>query len=84
MGKFIKTHIELVNMKEVELTGVERVMYGELIFELNQVAAIRETIIDDESEPDPKRCGVYLKTGEYFNIFTPYKEIAKLFMEYHG
>lgn len=79
----ISTSIEVVNRKYEELTGQEQVMHVRLVFDINDVSAIRETIDDDDTEPNPDKCQIYLKCGEYFTIFTPYKLLVELWQKQH-
>lgn len=75
----IQTTTDIVNLPLQELTGQEMSMPLDMSFNLKDVVAIRQTLMDNEFEVEPKRCFIYLKSGEYFIINTPYKTILELY-----
>ena len=77
----LETKLELVNLKQEELLGIENLILGKLIVDLNEVCAIREAGEDDSTDIDPKKCAIYLKSGDYFTILTPFDEVKKLWIK---
>jgi len=77
MGRFLKTKIEIVNLKMLDVTGVEHIAIAETIIDLNEVAVVRQQAPDDEHIIDDNLCVVYLKSGEFFNLLMPYKEVVE-------
>jgi hypothetical protein len=75
----IETTTDIVNLPLQELTGQEMSMPLNMSFNLKDVVAIRQTLMDNEFEVDSSRCFIYLKSGEYFIINTPYKTILELY-----
>ena len=75
----IETQIELVNTKMEEILGKSEALRVNMAFDLNDVSAIREVAEDDCTDIQPDRCHIYLKSGEYFMIFTPYETILSHF-----
>lgn len=75
----IQTTTDIVNLPLQELTGQEMSMPLDMSFNLKDVVAIRQTLMDNEFEVEPNRCFIYLKSGEYFIINTPYKTILELY-----
>ena len=47
-------------------------------FNLSDVTAFREAVNEDENEINSNKCVIYLKSGEYFFINTPYHTILEL------
>ena len=74
---FKETTIEIVDKVLQEITGKESLTEVAMSFDINEVAAFRETV-NDELECTNK-CIIYLKCGEMFIIDIPYKEVKKLF-----
>lgn len=75
--KYIETTIEVTNKKNEELLGYEHIMYVEILIDFDEICAVREVIDDDDTKVNPEKCQVYLKNGEYFTIFTKYKEVRE-------
>jgi hypothetical protein len=75
----IETTTDIVNLPLQELTGQEMSMPLNMSFNLKDVVAIRQTLMDNEFEVDSSRCFIYLTSGEYFIINTPYKTILELY-----
>jgi hypothetical protein len=75
----IETTTEVQNLQLKELIGQEIYAPVNMCFNLKDVVAIRESLMDNEFEVDPSRCFIYLKSGEYFIINTPYKTILELY-----
>ena len=75
----IETQIELVNTKMEEILGSSEVIRVNMTFDLNDVSAIREIAEDDCTDIQEDRCHIYMKSGEHFMIFTPYKTILEHF-----
>jgi hypothetical protein len=75
----IETTTEVQNLQLRDLTGQEMYVPVNMCFNLNDVVAIRESLMDNEFELDYSRCFIYLKSGEYFIINTPYKTILELY-----
>ena len=67
----IETTTEVQNLQLKELIGQEIYAPVNMCFNLKDVVAIRESLMDNEFEVDPSRCFIYLKSGEYFIINTP-------------
>lgn len=74
---FKETTIEVVDRVLQEITGKESLTEVAMSFDINEVAAFRETV-DDELEHSNK-CIIYLKGGESFIIDISYNELKKLF-----
>ena len=75
----IETTTEVQNLQLRDLTGQEMYVPVNMCFNLNDVVAIRESLKDNDFEVDSSRCFIYLKSGEYFIINTPYKTILELY-----
>lgn len=73
----LKTYIELVNQRKIDLTGKEEILRSEMTLRLGEVESIRQ-VIDDNDEIDPDSCYVYMKSGQSFIINTPYHVLKKL------
>jgi hypothetical protein len=50
-----------------------------MFFRIEDITAVRESIEDGDEEINPDKCTIYLRSGEYFIISTPYKEILRIF-----
>lgn len=74
---YLETTIEVTNKKNEELLGFEEVMYVDLVVDFDMICAVRQVIDDNDNEVNPEKCQIYLKSGEYFTIFTKYQEVAK-------
>jgi hypothetical protein len=74
---YIETTIEVTNKRDEELLGYEHIMYVKILIDFNEICAVREVIDDNDAEVNPEKCQVYLKSGEYFTIFTKYQEVVK-------
>ena len=75
----IQTTTEVQNLQLRDLTGQEIYVPVNMCFNIKDVVAVREALMDNEYEIDPSRCFIYLKSGEYFIIYTPYKTILELY-----
>ena len=75
----IQTTTEVQNLQLRDLTGQEIYVPVNMSFNLKDVVAIREALMDNEYDIDPSRCFIYLKSGEYFIIYTPYETILELY-----
>jgi hypothetical protein len=75
----IQTTTEVQNLQLRDLTGQEIYVPVNMSFNLKDVVAIREALMDNEYEIDSSRCFIYLKSGEYFIIYTPYETILELY-----
>ena len=75
----IETTTEVQNLQLRDLTGQEMYVFVNMCFNIKDVVAVREALMDNEYEIDPSRCFIYLKSGEYFIINTPYKTILELY-----
>jgi len=73
----IETKIEVIDSIQEELMGVESIMHINLAFNIADVSAVREVIDDDEYDVNTEKCQVYLRNGQYFTIYTPYKVILE-------
>lgn len=74
----LKTKIELVNLKQQELLGIETLITGELLVQLEDISAIRQVGDENSTDIDPNTCGIYLKSGVYFTVLTPFEEVKRL------
>lgn len=74
---YLETTIEVINKRDEDILGYEHIMYVEILIDFDEICAVREVIDDDEFEVNPDKCEVYLRNGQYFTIFTKYKEVAK-------
>ena len=75
----IETTTEVQNLQLRDLTGQEMYVPVNMCFNIKDVVAVREALMDNEYEIDPSRCFIYLNSGEYFIIYTPYKTILELY-----
>ena len=78
--KWLETEIELINPSYKELMGKELpAARARIKLDTSKIIAVREQVGDeDESQIDPNICVVYLSSGEYFALYTPYKTVSKL------
>ena len=75
----IQTTTEVQNLQLRDLTGQEIYVPVNMCFNIKDVVAVREALMDNAFEIDSSRCFIYLKSGEYFIIYTPYKTILELY-----
>lgn len=73
----IETKIEVIDRIQQELIGIEDIMYVNMSFNLLDVSAVREVIDDGNYDINKDKCQIYLKSGEYFTIYTPYRMILE-------
>lgn len=74
---YLETTIEVTNKRNEELLGFEEVMYVDLVVDFDMICAVRQVIDNDDNHINPEKCQIYLKSGEYFTIFTAYQEVSK-------
>jgi pullulanase/glycogen debranching enzyme len=74
----IETSVAIIKHKFQEITGVVEFITVKMSFNLSDVTAFRQSINEDENEIDNNNCVIYLKSGEYFFINTPYHTILEL------
>jgi hypothetical protein len=74
----IETSVKIVKRKYEEMTGIEEYITVNMSFNLNDVTAFRQAVNEEENEIDINNCVIYLKSGEYFFINTPYHTILEL------
>lgn len=60
-----------------EVLGIEKKVSVAISFFLEDITAVRENVEEGEDEIDPDKSIIYLKSGEYFVISTPYKWILE-------
>ena len=72
----IETTIDLLDPKLNDI-GIESDVLVKIALNLKEICAIREYIADDESEPDPKKCTIYLKSGVRFVANISYNQILQ-------
>jgi hypothetical protein len=74
----IETSVAILKNKFEEMTGIVDFITVKMSFNLSDVTAFREAVNKDENEIDSNKCIIYLKSGEYFYINTPYHTILEL------
>jgi hypothetical protein len=74
----IETSVAILKNKFEEMTGIVEFITVKMSFNLNDVTAFREAVNEDENEINSNKCVIYLKSGEYFFINTPYHTILEL------
>ena len=77
MINILKTKIDLNNTKLSDITGVEHLIHAEICINIDEITAVRQHAEDDEEHINPDLSFVYLKSGEYFMIYTPYTEVLQ-------
>ena len=73
----VESTIQIFDLKMQEVLGIEKKMAVAISFFLEDVTAVRENVEEGEDEIDPDKSIIYLKSGEYFVISTPYKWILE-------
>ena len=74
-----ETTINIFDLKHEEILGVEKMTTVAMFFRIEDITAVRESIEDGDEEINPDKCNIYMRSGEYFIISTPYKEILRIF-----
>jgi hypothetical protein len=74
----IETQVKIVKRNLEEMTGIVQFNTVNMSFDLNDVTAFRQAVNEEENEIDINHCVIYLKSGEYFFINTPYHTILEL------
>ena len=70
----IETTIEVYN-RELDDMGIDLPMPVRLSIDSDEVCAVREHIEKGQTEPNPKKCVIYLKSGESFVISVSYEYV---------
>jgi hypothetical protein len=70
----IQTTIHVYN-SEYEDMGIELLMPVKLSVDSNEICAVREHIEKGQTEPNPNKCVIYLKSGESFVISVSYEYV---------
>ena len=79
MDKFINAEIDLINNKLADIMGGETVaMRAKIKILTSSIISIREFANDEDEEINPDMCAVYLTSGEFFILHTPYQEVVKI------
>lgn len=79
MDKFINAEIDLINNKLADIMGGETVvMRAKIKILTSSIISIREFANDEDEEINPDMCMVYLTSGEFFILHTPYQEVVKI------
>lgn len=71
----LETAVEVINLKDQELLGIERSIAIQMCIDLGEVLAVREYVENTEEEPNPDSCVLYMKGGDDFTVLTPYEEV---------
>jgi hypothetical protein len=74
----IETSVAILNRKFEDMTGVVEFIIVKMSFNLSDVTAFREAVNENNNKIDINNCVIYLKSGEYFLINTPYHTILEL------
>ena len=74
-----ETTIQIFDLKHEEILGIQKETTVAMFFRLEDITAVRESIEDGDEQINPDKCTIYLRSGEYFIISTPYKEILRIF-----
>ena len=74
----IETSVAILNRKFEDMTGVVEFIIVKMSFNLSDVTAFREAVNENDNKIDINNCVIYLKSGEYFLINTPYNTILEL------
>jgi len=79
MDKFINAEIDLINNKLADIMGGETVaMRAKIKILTSSIISVREFADDKDEEINPDMCMVYLTSGEFFILHTPYQEVVKI------
>jgi len=79
MEKFINAEIDLINNKLADIMGGETVaMRAKIKILTSSIISVREFADDKDEEINPDMCMVYLTSGEFFILHTPYQEVVKI------
>lgn len=79
MDKFINAEIDLINNKLADIMGGETVaMKAKIKILTSSIISVREFANDEDDEINPNMCAVYLTSGEFFILHTPYQEVVKI------
>ena len=79
MSKFITANIDLINSKLANLIGGETcTMKAEVRILTSNIVAVREWADEEDDEINPKMCAVYLTSGEFFILYTPYADMIEI------
>jgi hypothetical protein len=77
--KFITAEIDLINTKMAELIGSgKHAMKAEVRILTSTIIAVREWADEEDDEINPKMCAVYLTSGEFFILYTPYADVIDI------
>jgi len=77
--KLITAEIELLNTKMAELIGSgKHTIRAEVRILTENIIAVRQFADDEDEEINPDMCAVYLTSGEFFILHTPYQEVVKI------
>jgi len=79
MEKFINAEIDLINNKLADIMGGETVvMRAKIKILTSSIISVREFADDKDEEINPNMCTVYLTSGEFFILHTPYQEVVEI------
>jgi len=79
MERFIIADIDLINRKMADLIGSdESTMRAEVRILTSTIIAVREYADEEDDEINPNMCMVYLTSGEFFILHTPYAEMLQI------
>ena len=79
MERFIIADIDLINSKMADLIGSdESTMRAEVRILTSTIIAVREYADEEDDEINPNMCMVYLTSGEFFILHTPYAEMLQI------
>jgi hypothetical protein len=74
MSKLLITQIELLHDKEYDFIEQQDKSLANLCIRYDEIVAVRQNA-DEADIINPNMSVVYLKSGEFFFIFTPYEEV---------
>ena len=77
--KVITAGVEVLNAKMAELIGSgKHTIRAEVRILTENIVAVRQFADDEDEEINPDMCAVYLTSGEFFILHTPYAEMLQI------
>jgi hypothetical protein len=79
MSKYtLKSKIDLINRDLADMGIKPRGEKVEIRILISSIVSVRQVIDDDDIEINHDKCSVYLTSGEFFELYTPYEEVIKI------
>lgn len=83
MSKYtLKSKIDLINRDLADMGIKPRGQKVDIMILASSIVSVRQVIDDDDIEVNHDKCSVYLTSGEFFELYTPYEEVIKR-LEWH-